>query len=228
MTCCVGCKYLLLELIHTTESVQTGEQIIIMDTLAKNLFSEFDGGATSGLPRPHFPTNNFMSSPLCSNPEGGTPSLVRELSSPKSSDSFMDEMENLYEFMSPTNSPIKQISSPSNEPGIFTCSPPCLNKGLLNLRLFDTPHTPKSLFTRLKKASVEDNNSNIMKSPASVKNRKSLREKFMKKELQQQDRKRPQTAPRPEKNYVYANFNPFTPNSELQMKAKRARIQLSR
>ena len=196
-----------------------------MDTLAKNLFTDFDSEIKTGLPRPNFLGACNVNSP-CTNFEG-TRSMARELSSPKSSDSLIDEMENIYEFMSPTNSPMKSNASPINEPN-FSCSPPCLNKGLLNLRLFDTPHTPKTLFTKLKKASVEENDSFKIKSPASLKNRRSLRDRFMKKDLQQQDRKRPQTAPRPERNVVYANFNPFTPNSEIQMKAKRPRIQLSR
>ena len=154
--------------------------------------------------------------------------MTRELPSPKSSDSFMDEMETIYESISPNNSPMKPISSPNNQSSDFTCSPPCINKGIINLRLFDTPHTPKTLFSKLKKFSAEENDSFLTNSPASLKKRRSLRDKFVKKELQQFDRKRPQTVPRPERTVVYANFNPFTPNSEVQMKAKRPRVQYSR
>lgn len=196
-----------------------------MDSLAKSLFSDFECNVKPGLPRPLFQTDGFTPSSLCQ--KLNAPSIAREMSSPKSSDSLIDEMENIYEFMSPTNSPMKSNSSPNNEQADFSCSPPCLNKGLLNLRLFDTPHTPKTLFTKLKKASVEEGELNIIRSPISLRNRRSIREKFMKKDLQQ-DRKRPQTAPRPERNVVYANFNPFTPNTDFQMKAKRPRMQFSR
>jgi len=197
-----------------------------MDTLAKNLFDDFDMEVVGGLPCPKFPKDSdFIDLSSCTKPAGND-SIIREMSSPKSSDSVIDEMENIYEFISPTNSPRKANSSSDNQTLDFSCSPPCLNKGLLNLRLFDTPHTPKTLFSKLKKFSSEENDP-CMKSPGTVKKKKSLREKFMRRELQQQDRKRPQTAPRPERNVIYANFNPFTPNSEVQMKAKRPRIQHS-
>ena len=199
-----------------------------MDRLAKNLFDEFDSEVKPGLPRPKVlgisDTNRSL---LC--PEFGTPeSTIRELSSPKSSDSLIDEMDTICDFLSPNTSPMKINRSPDNQSNEFSCSPPCLNKGLLNLRLFDTPHTPKTLFTKLKKFSAEENESYLINNPVSLKQRRSLREKFMKKELQKEDRKRPQTAPRPERNVVYANFNPFTPNSEVQLKAKRPRIHYSR
>lgn len=199
-----------------------------MDKLAKNLFADFGTENTSPLPKPFFsaqptglPCPNIL--------KFDSPTMAREQSSPKSSDSFMEELGGIDEFISPE----KNFFSPENQQPNFSCSPPCLNKGFLNLRLFDTPHTPKTLFTKLKKASIEEKDPTIMKSPSSTRHgsRTSLRAKFMRKDLASlQERKRPQTEPRllAHKNVVYANFNPFTPNSEVQMKAKRPRIQLSR
>lgn len=200
-----------------------------MDKLAKNLFADFGTENTSPLPKPFFsaqptglPCPNIL--------KFDSPTIMaREQSSPKSSDSFMEELGGIDEFISPE----KNFFSPENQQPNFSCSPPCLNKGFLNLRLFDTPHTPKTLFTKLKKASIEEKDPTIMKSPSSTRHgsRTSLRAKFMRKDLASlQERKRPQTEPRllAHKNVVYANFNPFTPNSEVQMKAKRPRIQLSR
>ncbi|XP_065057622.1 wee1-like protein kinase 1-A [Rhopilema esculentum] len=193
-----------------------------MDTLAKNLLGEFNFEGKSSLPKPNF-SKLFNDSV----PNLMSPASPRELASPKSSDSFIDEIDCLDQFSSPNNSPVKETGSPNGENNNFSCSPPCLNKGILNLRLFDTPHTPKTLFTKSKKAFADDHKEQKgIRSPGNLRNRTALRDKFIRKDLLAfQDRKRPQTAPRPEKNIVYANFNPFTPNSEVQIKAKRPRIQ---
>ncbi len=207
-----------------------------MDLLAKNLFDDFDKEAEEmqfeemcSPPRRSLDSprkNKGRKSRRMRNGATTRRDMMADLnSSPKSSDSCIDELGSMDEFMSPTSSPIKPMFSP--EAPKFTCTPPCLNKGILNLRLFDTPHTPKTLFTKSKKASIEENEPPMINSPISYRSRTSLREKFMRKEMA--ERKRPQTDPRNvHRDVVYANFNPFTPNSEVHLKAKRARINLSR
>eukprot|EP00794_Sanderia_malayensis_P012687 gene12687-13989_t len=202
-----------------------------MDTLAKNLFGDFQDESEDVSPpsvRRCLRPIKEMSRGAGINMENG----IREVnSSPKSSDSFTDDFCMMEDFISPTNSPLKGQPSSEKDAPKFICTPPCLNKGILNLRLFDSPHTPKTLFTKSKKASLEENEpppAVTPASPASLRSRTSLREKFLRKELAEQ-RKRPQTEPRPlqSQNVVYANFNPFTPNSQVHLKAKRARMQMS-
>lgn len=197
-----------------------------MDVLAKNLFDDFEEEACGlqfqSLSPPAVSRLGACRSVFGEKSENNSSRIADLNSSLKSSDSFLDA--SMEEFLSPSNSPMKVQSSPEMQGPIFNCSPPCLNKGILNLRLFDTPHTPKTLFTKSKKLSFEENESPGRASPYRA--RTSLRQKSLRRELiNNLERKRPQTEPRPDHKVVYANFNPFTPNSEVHMKAKRPRIQ---
>ena len=199
-----------------------------MDDLAKSLFNDFEESnqtpSRRDMKRPHTPTNVYKtpkSLPL--------PSISEDVSfgSPKSlGDSFLgDEFNSADEMMSPPCSPAKKIYSPNSS---FCQSPPSLQRGLLALRLFDTPHTPKTLtrnFKRIasnsKKETVEEPCHNAV-CPESPKSNKFSRSR-LKNKLNKSRNQHANTDPRPEsKSIVYANINPFTPSPSI-VRAKKMR-----
>ncbi|XP_057313912.1 wee1-like protein kinase 2 [Hydractinia symbiolongicarpus] len=190
-----------------------------MDNLAKNLFDEFSDNesdllATPPMKRPHTPTfREGNQRPM--------PSIFedRSFGSPKSGDSFLgDELNSTDEMLSPSCSPMKLVQSPGR--GFSMQSPPSIQRGFLALRLFDTPHTPKTLLNKFKDAAGESPKSSP-KSQTKLNSRVRLKDQFA--HIKDTNRKRPNSEPRNiGKNVVYANINPFTP-SAAGVKHKRTR-----
>ena len=214
-----------------------------MDSLSKNLFNDFEL-EVEGFENPQFASPPSLKRCLPRpNVHRFELEVIRENSSsaarnreddgsPKSSDSLIDELGSIDDFVSPSKfscSPDQTQEQPS-----FNCSPPSLNKGFLALKLFDTPHTPKTLFTKSKRGSKEDSQDFCPPSPLvsdRIKARGSLR---LRERLKREDRninhkkRGAVTDPRPQRTVVYANVNPFTPDSDVQVRAKRPRIYHSR
>ena len=197
-----------------------------MDVLSKNLFNDFEEESTMimtpNMKRPHTPTNvTNRSRRMCLPP-------ICENSSPRSSDSFMcDDFNSTDEMMSPPCSPAKLPYSPDRSS--FMHSPPSIDRGFLALKLFDTPHTPKTLLSKFKqvgrdsKLSPEGSPRNLNKSCSRVR----LKDRFARVKDLQVDRKKAKTDPRSGKPVVYANINPFTPSHSV-IKPKRPRQDFER
>lgn len=110
-------------------------------------------------------------------------------------------------YYSPDSSPVK-IQLDDSEVFEPRKTPPLSPPSLCGLRLFDTPHTPKSLLER-----------SGSKSPAS-KSPRRIR-KFPGSKLRRHidiGGRRIQTEPRNNTRSVYANVNPFTPNGSSNFK----------
>ena len=193
-----------------------------MDCLSRSLFDEFndDSPKKPKFQRPCTPpvinTGNML--PL--------PCIVEDTMSRSKCDDFNSSGE----MISPPCSPTK-FMSPS--PNRLLQSPPSIHRGFLALKLFDTPHTPKTLLSKFKSAANENTPSEGDKDHKDVKRNKRLsaksRERFlnMRDMREVEDRKRPTTEPRDKKHVVYANINPFTPSPTV-VKHKRTRQEFER
>ena len=195
-----------------------------MDALAKNLFDEFEEDSspvavTTKMKRPHTPTNVTNKSHRLQLP------LICEDSSPKSGDSFMcDEFNSTDELMSPPCSPAKLPYSPDRSS--LLQSPPSIHRGFLALKLFDTPHTPKTLLSKFKHV-AGDRKISPENTPKETKScsRVRLKDRFAR--VKETDRKRPKSESNCHKHVVYANVNPFTPTAGVG-KSKRSRQEFER
>ena len=111
-------------------------------------------------------------------------------------------------YYSPDSSPVK---SPMDDSEVFENArktPPLSPPSLCGLRLFDTPHTPKSLLERSGSASSISSSPRRFKRPTGTKLRRHL----------ENGGRRIQTEPRNNTRSVYANVNPFTPNGSSNFK----------
>ena len=146
--------------------------------------------------------------------------------------SIGDEFNSSGEMVSPPCSPTK-LMSPS--PNKFLQSPPSIHRGFLALKLFDTPHTPKTLLSKFKDAAndktiIVDKNANNTEQNENIRTTKRFssksRDRFT--NLLEEEFKRPSTEPRlNRKQVVYANINPFTPSPSV-VKHKRTRQEFER
>ena len=194
-----------------------------MDCLSRTLFDEFneeDSPKKSKFQRPCTPpvVNNNNRLPL--------PCISED--SFKRNDFYIgDEFNSSGEMISPPCSPAKFMSPSPNK---LLQSPPSIHRGFLALKLFDTPHTPKTLLSKFKDAANIESNSSEKETEAAKRNKSfasKSRERFS--NLGDgADRKRPLTEPRPDKKqFVYANINPFTPSPSV-VKHKRTRQEFER
>jgi hypothetical protein len=139
----------------------------------------------------------------------GTPDWNSELLTPTSSESSSSFMSSPS---SPKRHPIRK--TPPN-------SPPSLRA----LRLFDTPHTPKTLLERSK-------NYDTTLPPESPDMRNTRGRRFALKSRRLLGEKKPFSEPRDAgtRERIEANINPFTPNHNESsfLKHKRSRINLDR
>ena len=147
--------------------------------------------------------------------------------------SLSDDFNSSGEMISPPCSPTK-LMSPS--PNRLMQSPPSIHRGFLALKLFDTPHTPKTLLSKFKDAANDNtltadrNLNNNIEQNGNLRTNKRFssksRERFT--NLLEDDFKRPSTEPRLDrKHVVYANINPFTPSPSV-VKHKRTRQEFER
>ncbi|XP_065669451.1 wee1-like protein kinase isoform X3 [Hydra vulgaris] len=130
--------------------------------------------------------------------------------------SFLDdELNSTDDMISPPDSPVKKrLISPIKSTSFQ--SPPSIQRGFLALRLFDTPHTPKTLVSKFKNNTNSEYDISSNEGPAS-------RTRLKKKKTNLDDRKRKKSDRKQgEKLVVYANINPFTPSPSI-VKAKRTR-----
>ena len=162
--------------------------------------------------------------------------------SPKSGDSFNgdSELNNSTDTISPPFSPVKMhLSSPS---GMH--SPPSIQRGVLALKLFDTPHTPKTLFNKFKcaagdtsghRSSTRDRDApytrSRSKSVISKDNSKdNLRD--LVKDLGSVSGVENVETPSATRHVILANINPYTPSpmspSRAALKQKRNRKQFEK
>jgi len=201
-----------------------------MDCLSRSLFDEFndDSQKKTKFQRPCTPpvinVGNML--PL--------PCIVEDTIS-RSEFLHGDDFNSSGEMFSPPCSPTPcsptKFMSPS--PSRLLQSPPSIQRGFLALKLFDTPHTPKTLLSKFKSAANESTPSEGDKDHKDVKKNKRLsaksRERFsnMRNIREGEDRKRPTTEPRDKKHVVYANINPFTPSPSV-VKHKRTRQEFER
>ena len=134
-----------------------------------------------------------------------------------------DEFNSTDEMMSPTCSPAKRPYSP--EQSTLFHSPPSIQRGFLALKLFDSPHTPRTLLGKFKESTSEPIQQNNTPIENPTKSRIRLKDRFS--NIKNLDRKRPNSEPRISKPVVYANVNPFTQTGNV-FKTKRTRNDFER
>eukprot|EP00111_Clytia_hemisphaerica_P018797 TCONS_00055574-protein len=192
-----------------------------MDCLSRSLFDEFSEGESpkkAKFKRPCTPpvinTTNKLPLPFITEDDGYNNDML-----------MRDDFNSSGEMISPPCSPTKLMSPSPNRPSRLLQSPPSIHRGFLALKLFDTPHTPKTLLSKFKDAandntsptSSNDNKKDIKKKRNSINKEKRL-------DFNSADFKHPASIIRGniDKKVVYANINPFTPSPSV-VKHKRTR-----
>lgn len=192
-----------------------------MDCLSRSLFDEFNDESPkkAKFQRPCTPpvinTTNKLPLPFITEENG----CVR--------DRFKnDDFNSSGEMISPPCSPAKMMSPSPNR---LLQSPPSIHRGFLALKLFDTPHTPKTLLSKFKDA-ANDNLMDKEKDNKDLKRNKRFNSKSKDRfaELRETEFKPPTFNPSyNKKQIVYANINPFTPSPSV-VKHKRTRQEFER
>lgn len=134
--------------------------------------------------------------------------LHSKLTSPDSSEDVWDAgFCSPCKYYSPDTSPVK-LEMDDSEVFESRTPPPLSPPSLCGLRLFDTPHTPKSLLER------SGSTSPGCKSPVRLRKFPGTK---LRRNIERGGR-RIQTEPRNSTRSVYANVNPFTPNGSANLK----------
>ena len=142
-----------------------------------------------------------------------------------------DDFNNTNENISPPFSPVKMHLSPQ---GMH--SPPSIQRGVLALKLFDTPHTPKTLFNKFKRAAGDSGRLHKDRDKAvpqtRSRNRMKLKDEFnLVKSCNLLSGTETFNTPTVERPVILANINPYTPSPYLQspvLKHKRNRNEFEK
>lgn len=137
--------------------------------------------------------------------------------SPRSDSFTTDDFNSTNDTLSPPFSPVKMHLSPHS-----MHSPPSIQRGVLALKLFDTPHTPKTLLNKFKRAAGDESEKKKNVPQTRSRNKTKLKEDSR---CSSENTVTPPTVERP---VIIANINPYTPSPLTHPPGKRNRNEFEK